>query len=106
MGQKKSFFKLFGGRKQGNIPVLLGNWEIENNFPDGFVIKNTKQKEEWHFDCSSNGWITGRNKTSESNPMIISVNTKGFTGYAPVLMDKESISKRRKEIEDSRKVKG
>lgn len=101
MDIKKSLSKIFGGREHCNLPVLLGNWTLEDNSPYGFVIKNTKQKEEWHFDCTSNGWITGLNKTNKVNPIAICLNTKGFMGYAPVLMDKDSIATRRKQQQEA-----
>lgn len=100
MDIKKSIAKIFGGREQSNVPILLknkdirGNWEIEQNFPYGFVVKNLVEKEEWHFDYASNGWVTGLNKTNPNAKTVIALNTKGFTGFAPVLMDKESIAAR------------
>lgn len=105
MDIKKSFAKIFGRGKQSNVPILLGTWELENNSPDGFVIRNSKCREEWHFDSTSNGWITGVNRVNKLNPIVVCVNTKGFTGFAPVLMDKESVKHRKKLIELQRKAK-
>ena len=112
MDIKKSIAKILGCRKQSDLSVLLkgtyykGNWAIDDNSPHGFVVRNMKEKEEWHFDYTSNGWITGLNSTNKLNPTVIALNTKGFTGYAPVLMDKKSIETRKKQLEEIQKTKG
>ena len=99
MDIKKSISSFFGRRKPRNVSVSLegyvcGNWTITEVTKFGFVLKNSKQKEEWHVCGESNGWITGLNKTNKTNPTVICVNTKGFPGYAPYLMDKASIAHR------------
>jgi hypothetical protein len=94
--------RIFRPKQQGGLSFLLkgtvykGNWAIDDHSPHGFVVRNLKQNEEWHFDYASNGWITGINKTNKLNPTVIALNTKGFTGFAPILMDKKSIDTREK----------
>lgn len=92
---RKNILNFFHGRKPGNVSLLLGNWELGDVTEDGFVLRNTREKEEWHIASQSNGWITGINRTNKLNPTVLVTNTKGFTGYAPFLVDKESVELRK-----------
>jgi hypothetical protein len=102
MDIKTRIASIFRRRKQSDVSVSLdgkslfvGNWELCEFTPEGFIVKNSKQREEWHFCGESNGWITGLNKTNKVNPTNICINTKGFPGFTPQLMDKASIAHRK-----------
>lgn len=84
-------------------PIELGNWKLEFNYPFGFVVKNIKTPEEYHFLASSDGWVTSKH-TSEANTASLAYSTRSllngqFYPNNTCFVDKESTNKQRRIIE-------
>lgn len=58
-------------------PIEFGNWEINFNYPFGFVVRNLKEKEEYHFHSKSDGWVTSRH-TNKKSEAIRAYNTRSL----------------------------
>lgn len=92
MDSKTSDAEINGGEQQSAFPIsLIGDWEMEHNFPYGFIIRNRNQAStgtEYHFWYDSNGWITAkiRDEVSVLTP-------SGRQGFMPQLCDRQSTKK-------------
>lgn len=84
-------------------PVEFGKWAIEFNPPFGFVVRNTKTPEEYHFLAESDGWITSRH-TQGKNQAALAYSTRSlltgtFYPNATCFVDKESTKKQTRIME-------
>lgn len=105
---------MLGSRDKSKASVLLepikfGNWSIEFNKHFGFVVRNTKVNQEYHFHAQSDGWLTGVYKVNPKKPGMIAMNAVGQCIGQPVLVDKEATDKAERivalqEIARSRKL--
>ena len=57
---KRKPTKGFEGIPKPMDPIEFGQWKIEFNPPFGFVVRNTKTPEQYHFLAVSDGWVTSR----------------------------------------------
>lgn len=90
-----NFFR--NGKKTPQIKLSgFGNWEIENNPPYGFVIKNKLNPEEYHFFSESNGWITSRNLNRKNTAGFAYNSALENVAGGPLLVDKVSTAKMEK----------
>lgn len=89
---KNPFRKAKADPPQEIKPFRVGNWVIEVNLPWGFVVKNSCQREEYHFLASSNGWVTGRSYQGRAikNAAVEAFNSMGVKMLATQLVDKQS----------------
>ena len=75
--------------EHGPLALSLGPWEIEPNFPYGFVVRNTdpnSTETEYHFYYESNGWVT----TKIRGEITGVFGPPGKLGLTPYLCDQKS----------------
>ncbi|MCG3177369.1 MAG: hypothetical protein MOGMAGMI_02343 [Candidatus Omnitrophica bacterium] len=95
--RKKKPTNGFEGIPKPMDPVEFGKWIIEFNPPFGFLVKNTKTPEEYHFFGDSDGWVTSRHGQPGKQAALAystrSLLTGTFYPQATCFVDKESTKK-------------
>ena len=83
--------------------IEFGKWIIDFNPPFGFVVRNTKTPEEYHFLAESDGWVTSRHGTPGKQAALAystrSLLTSTFYPNATAFVDKASTKKQTRIIE-------
>lgn len=93
MDNQESDANLECGEQSSPLSFSVGNWEIENNAPYGVILRNRESKDEFHFEESSNGWIT---VLSGNGQNFYTANGLGMQSFQPVLCSKEAIAKKKR----------